>query len=162
MNRPGWTLMELIVVVALMAVISAGAIVVVRAPLAAGRMQSDIDAALQADRLARSHALRFGRPSDLVYEIGSPATLIVEQTPSKAGASRQLESLKDVRLPSASRTTRSVTIPIDADGRSPSYGLRFVNTRDEDVWIVVAGGTGQPLQGLTQQDVNELLEAQSP
>lgn len=152
--------MELIVVVALMAVISAGAIVVVRAPLAAGRRQSDIDAALQADRLARSHALRFGQPAVLNYDIGPPTTLTLNEGAQNAGAPRRLSALVEVRLPGATRTRNAITIPITADGRSPTYGLRFADTRDDDVWIVVAGGTGQPLQGLTQQEAHALLKAE--
>ena len=70
-----------------------------------------------------------------------------------------LSSLVEFRASSLSSQSDMMIVSIDAAGRSSTYALRFVNSDAEDYWVAVAGGSGQPIFGLTSQQVDELLDA---
>jgi len=159
MIRSGWTLIELMAVLALLSVLMAGAVVVVRAPLSQGRLQMSIEAVLLADQTARAQVLRSGQPAELHFEVGAPTTLMTERDASRDSVPQVIAALLEVRQARQVREADEVRIPIAADGSSPTYGLRFGTKSGHDTWVVVAGGTGQPIRELSRQDADALLKA---
>jgi prepilin-type N-terminal cleavage/methylation domain-containing protein len=159
MKRRGWTLIELMAVLALLSVLMAGAVVVVRAPLTQGRLQMSIESVLLADQTTRSQVLRSGQPAELHFNVGSPTTLTIERPQSRESAVQEIAALREVRPSGQVREADQVRIPIAGDGSSRTYGLRFETKAGTETWVVMAGGTGQPIRDLTRQEADALLQA---
>ncbi len=164
-HRIGWTLIELLAVVALLSLLMAGSVFTFRAPLAVGRLKGDVDRVLLADRTVRSEARRFHRTAHLMFQWkhGSKATLERnrQQKPS-AEMPLVVESLTEVRTAGLTNRSNNLVIPFDAAGRSPTYALKFLTPHAKETWVVVAGGTGQPILDLTPKQVHELFALLRP
>ncbi len=159
-TRSGWTLLELVAVMTLLAIVTAGAAFTLRAPLRAGRVQSQIDTVLMADRAARSHARRFGQSARLEFQWAANPTLSVLRGTSggQNRLLRRIDSLIEVQTPASPQTSDKTAIAIDPAGRSPTYAMCFSVPSGDESWVVVAGETGQPIFNLTERDVDELWE----
>lgn len=158
-KRDGWTLLELLVVVALLGMLMAGGHLVLKNVLSVNRHRADRDAVLLWDKTTRSASRRFTRLSELGIDWRPEARLqrrIKGRDSQWDRASFFVPTLIDLRILETKSAVREQSIPFDHRGRSPTYALKFQEPGGAASWIVVVGETGQILSGMSERDIHEL------
>lgn len=159
-TRPGWTLIELVVVLALLGILSGGALLTMKSPLATAQRNSQREAVLLLDRLARSQARESRGIVKLEFVWGDAPGCQLVRAAVQPVLQRALPALRGVRLAGAIRQDRRVVVPFTANGQSPSYAVRF-GAGDREEWVLIVGGSGQPLGDCDDQQVDALLRSET-
>jgi type II secretion system protein H len=167
-RRGAFTLIELIVVVALAAIMATLVTVSLAGNLRAARVQDAAQSIATSDRLAREYARHFDRPVRLVFDL-SQSTLTreaaAEGNDSSQNSTLHLPSgLRIARLVTATTDTSSgrVTIPCSVAGQTPSYALLLTSGRGEKHWTITAGLTGQTSSVSDENEVRDIFTALRP
>jgi type II secretion system protein H len=162
-----FTLIELMVVIALAALMATLVTVSLTGNLRAARAQDVAQSIATSDRLAREYARHFGRPVRLVFDL-SQSTL--PRAASDAGDSShnsilQLPSgVKIARLVTATTDTTAgqISIPCSGAGQTPSYALLLTSGRGDRHWTITAGLTGQTTTASDENEVRDIFTALRP
>lgn len=147
----GFTLIELMVVVAIMAIMTAGVGLSLAHTVQRSGYEAQLDRVDWIDRQTRRLCLNHGRVATLQFDLQ-------EQTITRAddGANGQhVERL--LELPAQTRLDRFVTarmnqsdgvheVAVSSQGFSVTYGLRFTDGGDGARWLVFCGQTGEMLR----------------
>lgn len=157
-SRPrGFTLIEALAVIALMALLTAAAAVSLRGAARTARIEDVADAFAGFDRGTREFARRFDRTPALRFDLN-------RGTVSRTGADREPTPLVlagDVRVTrviagGAVRISGEVALPFSSLGQSPSYAVQLAGPAGER-WALFAGLTGQPMVLRNEQDALDIL-----
>jgi type II secretory pathway pseudopilin PulG len=119
------------------------------------------------DRLAREHARRFGRPSNLVFDLGRGTVTrtgsgTFADPPENRAASLHLPSgfhMARMLTPAGSATSGEVSIPVSSSGQTRSYALLLTDPKGEQSWIITAGLTGKTLAVRDEREVEAIFAA---
>jgi type II secretion system protein H len=167
-GRRAFTLIELIVVVALAAIMATIVTVSLAGNLRAARAEDAAQSIGTSDRLAREYARHFGRPVRLVFDL-SQSTFTREAVADANDASQNSTlhlppGLHLARLVTATTDTTAgqVAIPCSAAGQTPSYALLLTDGRREQHWTVTAGLTGQTSTASDENEVRDIFAALRP
>lgn len=159
-QRDGWTLIELLAVIVILSLLMGGAVYTCRSPLSGTRVQRDMEQVILRDRTIRSGAIRFRR-TDRLHIQNQKSESSSQDKPSEKPL--VLSTLTELRTSQDARGESSVDIEIDAAGRSPTYAMKFLDPESgKESWMLIAGGTGQPIFDLSLRDVNVLLGQSKP
>ena len=157
-GRGGFTLVELLVAVTLLALAAGAAALSVRHPIAAARAALAADRIAGADAAARTLAVRRGRPVRLTFDLdagtlargggagGAPVTL--------ATGTRVAE----FRRAGTTATRGATEVSIGADGGSPTYAVQLAGGEG---WLLFAGGTGAPVRVDDVETIAALLAVEA-
>jgi prepilin-type N-terminal cleavage/methylation domain-containing protein len=162
-QRRAFTLIELIVVVALAAIMATIVPVSLAGNLRAARAQDAAQTIATSDRLAREYARRFDRPVRLVFDL-SQSTLTRAAADAPDSTLHLPSGLHIARLVTATTDTTSgqVTIPCSPAGQTPSYALLLTDGRGGQHWTITAGLTGQTSTASDENEVHEIFTALRP
>jgi prepilin-type N-terminal cleavage/methylation domain-containing protein len=162
----GFTLIELLVVITLATIMSTIVAVSLASSHRAARAQDVAERIVTFDRLGREHARRFGKPNDLVFDLGL-------NTVTRAHGERGDADSTDatLNLPSGVRVVRIVTptadtavgrvaVPCSTRGRRPTYALLLTqNGGGTARWQLIVGLTGQSFEPRDESEVQDIFRA---
>jgi len=159
--RDGWTLLELLVVMTLLALMTLGSHLMLSKVMSANRHRNEQEAILLLDHSARTSARRFTRSSTLNFDW--LRTVRVQLSDSARGSTRvrsqvAAASLEEMQLLGQKSATREERVLINRRGSSPTYVLCFRSSTAERNWVIVAGESGQAISDVTEREINELAE----
>lgn len=150
----GFTLIELMITVVLMALLSGAAAMSFVRPLRAARALQTLDIIRRADAMARQHAQRFGQPVFLDFDLN-------HQSVSRGSVVWPLPAgyaIRELRTGERSNFDGRYSLRISPLGLSTSYALHLVGP-NSDRWILVAGLSGEMINADATQVAQFLREA---
>ncbi|MFH5806756.1 Tfp pilus assembly protein FimT/FimU [Alienimonas sp. DA493] len=154
-RRGGFTLVELLVVCALLGIAAAAAAWSVRRPVAAARAELAADRLLAADGAARTLAVRRGEAVRLRFDPSAGTVTRVG-----AGGRRAVVAelpLAAVRRAGAPAGGGPVELTVRPDGSAPTYAVRLVGADETAHWLLFAGGAGHAVRLPDAAAVDALL-----
>lgn len=173
MKRAGFTFLEVIAVVTLLAVLAGGVMWAMAGDVSRASKQDAIQKLTDADRNARMAARRLGSNFALRIDLDrqrlwrepAPHADHPRSTPVALGRGYRIDR---VVLPEEDHEKGRVSIPVSTEGRSPTYAVRLAppreamnesETRAAPVWLVIAGLTGEVTRGYDDQAIDNLFDA---
>ena len=174
MKTPGWspmrrafTLLEMLVTVALAALIAAVAAVSFAGTYCAARSQDVADQMAHYDRLAREWSRRFGRASQITFDLDQG---IIARGPASENANADRSPPAELHLTGGSRIARlvsargsatsgRVSLPCSTRGQMPSYAVLISGPKGQEQWIIVAGLTGNVRPAQDANEVEDIFKA---
>jgi prepilin-type N-terminal cleavage/methylation domain-containing protein len=156
-SRPGFSLIELVVVLVLMAVMASLATLSVRGVLARQRLARAAEVVEQFDTALRRSARNQRRVVTGMID-RSRSRLIIGQPDDPARAFRLPGhvAILSVRYRTQSTPAGRSRILALGDGSSPSYAVGLASGGARR-WVLFAGGTGQVVHGLDAASIDSLL-----
>lgn len=165
-GKSGFTLLEMVVVLAIMAMIVAAAAMSLRKPLQTARLKRAMASLEDADLRARNEARKRSQPVQLVVD-GNRNTA----THAIAGAGAGYEVRRSLALSGGLRIDRYLTagrssnedrfsVSYSPDGQSNTYAVRVSGDGKFKKWLVVVGATGQYVQSHEDSAVEAILGTQ--
>jgi len=157
MRRRGFTLIEMMAVVIIMALLATAAALSFARPMRVARGRDAVDQVRSLDASARQFARRFGRPIEIVFDL-SNGTLarrerdeIAFQTSLSHGC-----RIDEVRASGQSFSLGEASIECAGSGMSRTYAVHLVGP-ELDQWLVFAGLSGQVTQVNDVSQVEDIL-----
>ncbi|MCA9214504.1 MAG: prepilin-type N-terminal cleavage/methylation domain-containing protein [Planctomycetales bacterium] len=155
-KRYGYTLLELMVVVALLAIAVATATVKLVAPYRLAQAESVLEHLADVDRLARSLSKRSqgdiqlqvdGDTLYLTRNLGEriPSAVIELQPHFEFRRFRMLDGQNDSIVRFSNR------------GTSATYAIELLDRNDKRIWLAFLGLTGEALEIESEKEINELF-----
>lgn len=164
-NNAGFTLLEMVVVLALMSLVTAAAALSLKVPLQNARLKAAIAKLEDVDRRARLAARRSASPVSLQFTAGSGIVVQtavqngrkIESTYSVGTNSIRLERLLMPGNPSGSRVAR---VDYSPEGQSATYALQLQAGSGRKMWLLVVGAAGQYVRSSDDEMVESLVSTQ--
>jgi prepilin-type N-terminal cleavage/methylation domain-containing protein len=164
--RRAFTLLEMLVTVALAAVVASVAAVSFAGTHRAARSADVADQVAHYDRLAREWSRRFGRPGQLAFDLDQG---VMARGPASENAGKDENPPAELRLPGgfhiarvvSSRVSASsgrVSLPCSTRGQTPSYAVSISGPKSEVQWIIVAGLTGNVRPAQDETEVEDIFK----
>jgi len=164
-NR-GFTLLELVVVLAIMSMIAGVAIARLKEPYCIARLGDVTSRIEHLDLQARAYAERFARDVRLIYDLDKNTAYV------ESGDTGHQELFRLI-LPSGVLLDRMRTcdqqmengrfaLDLSAAGQSSSYAVRLSAGEGRCRWLFFAGVTGQVSEVAGQDDITKLFEMLRP
>ena len=142
MRRAGFTLIEIMVAVLLLALLASAVTLSFGAPLRRARAAQAVDQIRSIDSAARQAARRFNRPMTLSIDLDSGELECRDSTRGGAAMFRAAlpasHRIEEVRTPGQRVNGGGETLQISPGGYSRSYAIRLPGA-----WIMVSGLSGQ-------------------
>ena len=163
MRRPGFSLIELTMVLVIVAIVSAAVVLNVREPLRRTGMQACLDEIATFDRLTRTLAREHDRPLRLVVDLSEGRLRRTDE----AGREEQGEALRlpsghriaELRLAGQTIDSGAATVSCSARGLTPTYAVRVEGPGGWRRWVLVAGLSGQTWEPDDGKPLADILEA---
>jgi prepilin-type N-terminal cleavage/methylation domain-containing protein len=173
--RSAFTLLEMLIVVALASILATVTAVSFAGAYRSARARDVADQVARYDRLAREASRRFGRPGRLTFDLDQG---VVSRTPAAGTAPEGDEPSGDrggttpaaLHLPAgfriarlvSARTTATagrVSLPCSTRGQTPSYALSIVGPKGDGSWLIVAGLTGKVQSAIDANEAEDIFRA---
>ena len=172
MKRAAFTFLEVLAVVALLAVLSGGLMWAMAGDMSRASKEDAIQKLTHADRTARLAARRLGVSFALCIDLDRQRLWREpiddadhpRSTPVAIGSGYRIDR---VMLPGNVHETGRVSIPVSTEGRSVTYAVRLAppaasmdatDTPSEPVWLVIAGLTGEVTRGDEDDEIDNLFD----
>jgi prepilin-type N-terminal cleavage/methylation domain-containing protein len=141
MKHRAFTLIELMVAIAILALLTAAAVLSFARPLREAQFRDAIEMIRSVDTDARTDARHFDRRVKLVFDLDRG--MVERRDPADAVISRVILPFRidEIRI-AGERNFRDAAISISPLGLSRTYALRIV-THEHAQWLVFAGLSGQ-------------------
>lgn len=145
-NRKGFTLIETMIVIAIIGMLACVMMLSVRFPLDSVKRKHDIEQILTLDAQARAHSAA-GRNVRLGFNINDGTISLIVDSKSHTIRLSEEDRISDVLCDyHSSGGTSHVAVPYGSRGTSSSYAVAIPNRSHEKVWLFVTGLTGQHYQ----------------
>lgn len=164
-HRPGFTLIEILVVVALVSLLSAAAALTVRQPLGKAKRDLAVANMRSLDRLARTRSIR-GQRVQVVFDTVTGTAKLIGDNGSRLAPPVNLNvGSRAFRLlmwenasggRSGEDKVGGTFVGYGPFGTSPSFAVQV--GADEDPWLLVLGMTGQCYTFNAEEKVRAILE----
>lgn len=161
-----FSLIELLAVLALVAILSATVVVRLSGPIQHAKFGHALEELAHADRTIRQHCRRFNHTADLYVEGDKGLLKCGLSDRSKAGQeSRWLlgSAVRVDRVVTVASKNNSASVPIHfaVDGTSETYAVHLTTSNGLQEWIIFAGVTGQWTRINEERQIDELFQAVS-
>ena len=156
--RAGWTLLEVMVVVTLIAMATAMATINLNGPLVSTRYQAFIQQVVDVDHQLRRQSLQSNRANHLTIDCQKQ-----EIAYSNARGKQKIigcpprSQLKYWMDDTGQSSSKKVRIHYDSHGASSSFAVCIQLNRKE-TWIVFLGRTGEYLKLSSENEAKQILE----
>jgi prepilin-type N-terminal cleavage/methylation domain-containing protein len=149
-KQSAFTLLELMAVMALMAILAGSVALSLKTPYQAAKFENAVERVIFMDRELRDHAMRYAASAEMRIELGN-STIISCVEPNKRetvmpkftlGNGIQVEQ---VAFGKKRIDSGCAEIGFTEKGRSPTYAMRFSGGGKRQ-WLVFLGITGQVLR----------------
>src|SRR5258706_763705 len=164
--RSGFTLIEMLVVIALAALLATVVIVSLAGSYRAARTEDVAGQIAMYDRLAREHARRFGLAGRLVFDLGrgtvTRAAVEGGDAPASDGAALHLPAavrLTRIMTTGGAASSGEVSISCSRGGQTPSYALCLTGAKAQEYWVITAGLTGKTLRARDEREARDIFAA---
>jgi prepilin-type N-terminal cleavage/methylation domain-containing protein len=156
-TRRAFTLIETLIVIALMAVLGTAAAISLSGAARSARVEDVVDQFVAHDRSTREMARRFARSPALRVELNRGS---IHRLDGERDAVQLLLGgrMRVTRLIVRGQSVRfgEMTVPFSNRGQSPSYAVLLSGPPGER-WVAFAGLTGQAMVLTDERDVQEIL-----
>ena len=157
-RSPAFTLIEMLGVLAIMALLSAAATVMLSGSRHAADMHDAIEQFQQADISVRTLSKNADRPVTLVISLPNGRMARTNQDAMDTLGSLPSDvKIERVRKGSSTIDYGSAAIAFNAGGRSDSYAIKLVNSARQRQWIIFAGLTGQ-MSEVNDDEIDQIFE----
>jgi prepilin-type N-terminal cleavage/methylation domain-containing protein len=157
MRSRGFTLIEIMAVVIIMALLATAAALSFARPMRVARARDAVDQVRSLDASARQFARRFGRPIEIVFDLSNGTIarrerdVIAFQTSLPRGC-----QIDEVRAGAQSFSLGEASIQCAASGMSRTYAVHLLGP-ELDQWLIFAGLSGQVTQVNDVSQLDEIL-----
>ena len=165
-SKRGFSLLELLVILVLIALVSATVVmrwsgVQQKATLESAVRQLEFsDASLR--RYARSHGTLCSLAFDLKENrLRKQFFKESQKNPPWETLGRGIQ-IKQIQTTGQSARKNRVELAFQRDGTTATYGIELLGPRDQKIWLVVAGVTGQVTRLKTKREYEDALQIVSP
>ncbi|TWU62335.1 hypothetical protein V7x_40640 [Crateriforma conspicua] len=151
MRRYGLTLVEIVVVTALIALLASAALFGVRFPLSEAKRRHALDTLRAFDYAARRRAEASPQPQ-LHFDLAEQCVRLhqgsetVHSMDFRAGCRLLAVDVAAFETTLSNGTVMPGVIPFDRYGTSPNYAVHVGDSKGKSSWIVFLGMTGQPYE----------------
>ncbi|EMI23549.1 protein containing Prepilin-type cleavage/methylation [Rhodopirellula europaea SH398] len=157
-GRKGFTLVELAVVLAIVAILSATSVMVVRQPLAASQRHFFLEKVRSLDSIARRRSMA-GEQVGLTFDLGTQRMAVIDQVSRDVITQTNFDG--QIRLQAVASGSRSQkrtgVIGYDRYGCSGSFAVAISADEHPGKWMLVLGMTGQAYFDQSKKTVDEIL-----
>lgn len=160
--RRAFTLLELLIVLALIALISATVMLRLMGPHQAAVARQAVEQWTTLDRQVRHQSNRFRRPAALTFRLQESS--INRRTLGSRRDDAVVELAGGVRIDrflgvtsGDVRRRREVAIRFNSRGQTNTYAVRLAGPGQLESWLLVLGLTGEVHLGLSEDEVHEAL-----
>jgi prepilin-type N-terminal cleavage/methylation domain-containing protein len=165
--RRGFTLVELLAVLVLLAILAGSAALSLRGPYRAAQLENALESAALADNQVRDYARRCGKPAQIVVRIETGAIAGVTAADGFVDVARfrtHVACLDEVIVGGRRSDCGETAIPVSPRGWTPTYALRFQMSKGGHRWLAFLGVTGQTLRIDDERELETLwrLQPQRP
>ncbi len=146
MKEEGFTLLELLAVIAIMALLSCAVVLKLAPQLSQASTQGVLDQIERSDQLARLSALQAGKELELVYDVDKNLIYRREEQQRHPLAKLRLPDgfrIEQVRLDKQSSFGGEAVVRVGPGGYSASYAVALSGRGGFRTWLVFAGLSGQ-------------------
>ena len=161
--RRGFSLIELAVVMAILAIVAGVVVLRMHGPRQAVAMQDVLDRLASLDRLARLHARGHDQPLRIVVD---PASGVVRRVEAKDGQAVGVAvalppgyRIQSVRVGADDPAGTSASIGVSRHGLSASYAVAIEGPAGQRKWMLIAGLTGEVTVWDDATQVRDILDA---
>lgn len=164
-NRSGFTLYELVAVMAVMAIIAGTVAISVRGHVSNARLESFVDRLEACDARARNEARRLNQSVALVFDANNQRVSQIILDAADASRERIFSAPRVVEIARVKTTNResdrgTMRIAVSPLGQTETYALRLQASRGRSLWLVVLGASGQCLRIDKEDDVEDVFSLQ--
>ena len=156
MTRHGFSLIELVVVIVLMAMIAAAASLSLRGYVQRQRVVRAVETIGRFDAALRSEARRTRSTVTGTIEPSGGRLMFQSEAETRVFKLPADVRLNRVRIGPITSSTSPRRLAVDDLGRSPSYAIEVV-AGTASRWVFFSGASGQGVNGLDRDEVTALL-----
>lgn len=160
-GRRGFTLIEIMAVVVIMAIFATAAVVTLGGTLAGARMQDAVYRVKHFDATSRSFAQKFARPTEMVYDLTGGrfyrAKTDDRSDVSAAGRMPQRIAIDRVLVGRDSYPSGEAVVACSSDGRTPSYAV-LLKGAGRERWLVFSGISGYVTETEDESEVLDMFD----
>ena len=160
-HRRAFTLIEMVLVVALLSLTSAAVVWNLTGSSQAAQLERAIGHIAHVDQVARGHALAFDRETVLKFETGSGRVnwSVAGDDPGPGAHRMDLPGgcvVRAIRTKSEGIESGEASVRFSKDGVCPTYAL-LVAGASQRQWIIVTGLTGH-CRAVTENECEKLMD----
>jgi len=162
-GRKAFSLIELTVVLAILAIAAAVAAFKVAGPMHSAQTRDVIDQVVRLDHLARAHAREHDQPARIVVGAADRQLRRTAAAGDRTiGTPLELPAgflITDCLIGGQSVSGGSASVSVSAAGLTPSYALLLEGPGGRKQWVLLAGLTGEAMELDDGNEVREILQA---
>lgn len=157
-GRSGFTLVELAVVLAIVAILSATSVMMVRQPLAASERHFFLEKVRSLDSIARQRSMA-GEQIELTFDLGTQRMAVIDQVSQQVISQTEFGRKNRLRAVASGNRSQKRTgvIGYDRYGCSGSFAVAISADERSEKWMLVLGMTGQAYFDQSKETVDEIL-----
>lgn len=158
----GFTLLELLVVVTIVSLVAATAVLKLGGGLRRAQLRRATEVVTEIDRHARQLAVRGASRCELRILVTDGVFELSREGVGEDEFQRRWQLAPPIGITSAatpreSRTSGDVVVRYGPHGRSDTYAVSVGSPSGEPRWLLVAGGTGQIIEDLSEREIERVL-----
>jgi prepilin-type N-terminal cleavage/methylation domain-containing protein len=165
MRTRAFTLIEMLVVIALLAILATAATVSLRAATRAANIGDAVEQFVAIDQGTREVAYRFNRQPTLRFDLNHGTVRRIGDSDGATASPLVLGSgvrVSRVAFDGHTIGYGNVDVGFSIRGQSPTYAVQLTSASGESRWVALAGLTGQPLVLRNESDVLDIFPASRP
>lgn len=162
-RQAAFSLIEMIVVLAIISIISVSAALSLRQPLQQARIQRALGSLETADRRARQAAIQSSTNVTLTFDTDKGTVSVTGQgldtdrRPLELDGGIRIDRFETRQRPADGKFATSIS-PF---GQSETYAIRLRTGEDSREWLVIIGATGQAIRSKEDNIVETIFSAQN-
>jgi prepilin-type N-terminal cleavage/methylation domain-containing protein len=154
----GYTILELVIVLAIVALMATSVQVILNGPLRVARMRHTINVLAATDATLRHECRKKAREGSMEFDCKT-GTMTVQLENGQGPKFFRISGLNSVRTAQGERLTWKTRV--DRWGRSETYAIE-IGRSPRNKWVLFAGVTGQMMEEQNETDIEAILDQLTP